>query len=69
MEQYGGCGQLYIPVNFKAGNYFKFNNIGLLPLTGPMLINTQQFTHALINNSNEYRFAIGIHGSKLRVAE
>ena len=67
IEKYGGCGQLYIPVNFKEGNYFKFNNIGLVPLDGPMLINTQHFAHALINNSNEYRFAIGIHGSRLHI--
>ena len=65
MEQYGGCGQLYIPVNFKEGNYFKFTDVGMMPLTGPMLINTQYFSHGLINSSDEYRFAIGIHGSRL----
>lgn len=64
LEQYGGCGQLYIPINFKEGNYFKFTNVGMVPLSGPMLINTQYFSHGLINDSDEYRFAIGIHGSR-----
>jgi hypothetical protein len=59
-----GCSQIYIPINFKPGNLFKFSNIGLLPLDGPILINNHNFAHALINDSNEYRFGLGINGSK-----
>ena len=60
-----GCSQIYIPINFKAGNLFKFANVGLLPLDGPILINNHNFAHALVNDSKEYRFGLGIVGSKL----
>jgi hypothetical protein len=60
-----GCSQIYIPINFKAGNLFKFANVGLLPLDGPILINNHNFAHALINDSKEYRFGLGIVGTKL----
>lgn len=60
-----GCSQIYIPINFKPGNLFKFSDIGLLPLDGPILINNHDFAHALINDSKEYRFGLGINGSKL----
>ena len=59
-----GCSQIYIPVNFKTGNLFKFSNVGLIPLDGPILINNRNFAHALINDSKEYRFGLGINGSK-----
>ena len=61
-----GCSQIYIPINFKPGNLFKFSNIGLLPLDGPILINNHNFAHALINDSEEYRFGLGIIGTRLR---
>lgn len=60
-----GCSQIYIPINFKSGNLFKFSNVGLVPLDGPMLINNHNFSHALINDSEEYRFGLGIVGTKL----
>lgn len=67
INKYGGCSQIYIPINFKEGNYFKFNNIGLLPLDkAPLLINNHNFTHSVINNSNEYRFALAIVGTPLK---
>lgn len=63
---YGGCRQLYIPVNFKEGNLFKFANIGLVPLDkGPVLVNNDDFAHAVINSSTQNRFAIGVIGSRL----
>lgn len=65
IEHFGGCSQIYIPIKFKQGNYFKLNNVGLLPLTGPILINNHNFCHALVNNSSDYRFGIGIVGSRL----
>lgn len=60
-----GCSQLYIPINFKSGNLFKIANVGLIPLDKPLLVNNHNFAHALINDSDEYRFALGIVGSKL----
>lgn len=67
IEQYGGCSRLYIPINFKQGNYFKFTNVGLLPITeGPLVINNYNFSHGLINDTNEWRFAIGMVGTNLK---
>jgi hypothetical protein len=63
-EKFGGCSQIYIPINFKPGNLFKLANVGLIPLDGPMLINNHNFVHSLINDSSEYRFAIAIVGSR-----
>jgi len=60
-----GCSQIYIPINFKPGNLFKMANVGLLPLDRPLLINNHNFAHALINDSDSYRFALAIVGSKL----
>jgi len=67
IEQYGGCSRLYIPINFKQGNYFKFTDVGLLPVTkGPLVINNYNFSHGLINDTDEWRFAIGIVGTNLK---
>jgi hypothetical protein len=60
-----GCSQIYIPINFKSGNLFKFSNVGSIPLDGPVLVNNHNFAHALINDSNEYRFGVGIVGTRL----
>jgi hypothetical protein len=67
LENYQGCNKLYIPINFKPGNYFKIANVGNIPTDqGPVLVNTQHFVHGLFNDSAEYRFAIGIIGSKIQ---
>ena len=65
-EIYGGCSQIYIPINFKKGNLFKLNRVGLLPTTEPLLINNHDFNHALINDSDEYRFGLAIIGSPMK---
>lgn len=68
IEQYPGCSQIYIPINFKPGNYFKLTNIGLVPLDqGPILVNNHNFSHSVVNDSDEYRFALGVVGSKINV--
>jgi hypothetical protein len=66
MNMYKGCSQIYIPINFKLGNFFKLNKVGLLPTTEPILINNHNFSHALINDSDEYRFGLAIVGSPLK---
>jgi len=65
LKDFGGCSQIYIPINFKPGNLFKLANVGLLPLDKPTLINNHNFSHALINDSSEYRFSIAVVGSNL----
>lgn len=68
MNKYPGCSQIYIPINFKKGNYFKITNVGLIPLyDGPILVNNHDFSHALLNDSDEYRFSIGIVGPKCEI--
>lgn len=57
----GGCSQLYFAVNAKDGNLFKIHKVGLLPfINNPVVFNNQNFTHALVNQSNEPRWVISI---------
>lgn len=66
MGKYGGCSQIYVPLNFKPGNYFKMTNVGLVPTDqGAVLINNHDFTHSVINDSDECRFAILIVATRL----
>jgi hypothetical protein len=56
-----GCCQVYIPIGWEEGNYFKFHDVGLVPFNqGAILANTTNFTHASVNNSTKTRYTIGI---------
>lgn len=56
-----GCCQIYIPIGWKPGNYFKFHNTGLVPYDqGAILANTTNFSHASVNDSDSIRYTIGI---------
>ena len=67
LKQFGGCSQLYIPINFKPGNYFKFGSVGFVPLDqGPILVNNHNFVHSVINDSDEWRFALAIVGTRIK---
>lgn len=67
LKQFGGCSQLYIPINFKPGNYFKFGSVGFVPLDqGPILVNNHNFVHSVINDSDEWRFALAIVGTRVK---
>ena len=65
VKNYLGCSEIYIPIKWKEGNYFKLNNVGLIPIHEPALINNHNFCHALVNNSDEIRFSLAIVGSEL----
>jgi hypothetical protein len=58
-----GCGDynLYFPLNWTDGNYFKFQNGGLIT-SGEFawLVNNSDHVHALVNHSNEYRHVLSI---------
>lgn len=56
--------KIYIPIEFTPGNYFKFNPGGYAPLELPnaMCMNTDECIHAVVNDSNEGRFIIGVKG-------
>jgi hypothetical protein len=56
-----GCCQIYIPIGWKKGNYFKFDSAGLVPFDrGAILAGTTDFTHASVNDSDSIRYTIGI---------
>lgn len=56
-----GCCQIYIPIGWGLGNYFKFNEVGLIPFDqGAILAGTTDFTHASVNDSDTIRYTIGI---------
>lgn len=56
-----GCSQFFIPIGWKPGNYFKFNDVGLVPYDqGALIVNNSDFMHGSINASDTVRFTIGI---------
>lgn len=57
----GGCSQLFIPIKWKKGNYYKFADIGLIPYDqGALLSSNGEFMHGSVNASDNIRFTIGI---------
>jgi len=57
-----GCTQLYFALNPSDDHYFKINGVGLLPLLENCVsvINNQNYTHTVVNRSNEMRYALGM---------
>lgn len=53
-------GYLYCPLNWPNNNYFKMQNVGLLPIKSGCAIvtNIYDYYHCLVNNSNEDRYII-----------
>lgn len=67
---YIGCTQLYIPIQWPDGNYIKFARAGIINMdSGPMLVNTECFTHAVINQSNQYRHVLAIKLNKKSIVQ
>ena len=59
-----GCTQLYIPLIWPQGNFIKFAGVGILPLAHDLLvINTDNFTHSVVNTSDQPRYALGIRAN------
>jgi hypothetical protein len=57
-----GCSSIYIPIGWKLGNHFKFENVGLLPYEqGAYLVNNSDFIHGSINASDTPRYTIGVY--------
>jgi hypothetical protein len=68
-DRYVGCTQIYVPLNcFGPKVHFKFADVGLVPMR-PCVINTQRYTHALINDNDEQRFALAIVCDVVKVRE
>lgn len=64
-EEFQGCTQLYIPLQWADGNYIKFAGAGSPNLSnGPMVINNDRFTHAVVNDSTQDRYILAIRCDK-----
>lgn len=57
--KYQGCCQLYIPINWQPGCYFKFADVGMLPVQ-PCVINNDRYVHSVINASTDTRLSLAV---------
>lgn len=56
-----GPSGLFIPIGWKDGNYFKFNDVGFLQYhQAPFIVNNAEFMHGSVNMSDTVRFTIQI---------
>ena len=56
-----GLCQIFIPVGWKEGNYYKFAGVGLIDYSqGAVISNNHNYVHASINDSDSARYTIGI---------
>lgn len=62
LKYFQGAKKLYISYENSEDTYFKLGNAGLLPLNKPLMINTQQHSHSVVNNSDKIRKAIMLYG-------
>lgn len=54
-----GRSKFYWNVNYCNGVYFKYGNgVGTLPLEYPLMINTYDFSHAVVNDSDQIRTVV-----------
>jgi hypothetical protein len=57
-----GLCQMFIPIGWKEGNYYKFGSVGLIDYShGPTISNNANYIHASINESSSTRYTIGIY--------
>lgn len=64
-QRYQGCTQLYIPIDWPAGSSLKFANVGIVPVDrGPVVLNTDYFTHSAVNTGDQDRFVLAIRTSQ-----
>jgi len=57
-----GLCQIFIPVVWKPGNYYKFGSVGLIDYDqGAIVSNNHEYVHASINESDAVRYTIGIY--------
>lgn len=56
-----GLCQIFIPIGWKTGNWYKFSEVGLLDYTqGAWITNNHTYTHGSINLSDSVRYTIGL---------
>jgi hypothetical protein len=59
-NQYDGCCQLYIPLDFPNDSYTKLSGSGLVDTTRANAINITDNTHCVVNNSDRRRYVLTI---------
>jgi hypothetical protein len=57
-----GCKKFYWNLDHCEDVYFKLGDAGVLPLENPLLINTNEHVHSVINNKDSERYVLIIHG-------
>ena len=61
-QQALGCTQIYIPIKWKTGNYFKFADVGFMPYDGgAYIVNNADFVHGSLNLSDQVRYTVGMY--------
>lgn len=51
---------LYVPLNWPVGSFMKMNGAGIISDNTPHFVNVVDYTHSLVNNSQEYRTILGV---------
>lgn len=57
-NNYEGCCQFYIPLDFPDNNYIKLGGVGIIDTTRANALNITGFTHSAVNNSNQTRYVM-----------
>ena len=69
-QSYRGCTQLYVPIYGPDHSYLKIANAGTVDnKSGAMIINNDNFTHAAVNNSAEYRYMLALRTSHDQISK
>ena len=58
-----GCKKLYYSFSSNKNVYFKFNEAGLVPLDNLLLVNTSDYVHSVVNDSNSPRKVLICYGN------
>jgi Aspartyl/Asparaginyl beta-hydroxylase len=58
-EKFSGACQLYLPLNFKKGNFFKLGGAGTFEIDQQVkAFNVSRYAHSIINTTNSDRIAL-----------
>lgn len=57
-----GCKKLYYSFSSNKNIYFKLNEAGLVPLDNLLLVNTSDYVHSVVNDSNNSRKVLIAYG-------
>lgn len=59
-DEFAGASNLYVPLNFSQGNWFRVCNVGTFLLEPGQIraFNIDQYTHAVINDTDKLRLSL-----------